>query len=137
MADAPSTSKVSQWMFFLGVLFLLMGAYGFVRIVHVDMRKVPYPSSGVLPQTLLVGDVVSLNGRESDCGSYPQLYYEVDGKTLRDASEEEAALQDEMTKRCVNGFDEDRAKQRQRDRNESAFLVFVGAGLVFARRFLS
>jgi hypothetical protein len=42
-----------------------------------------------------------------------------------------------MTARCVNGFDEDRAKQRQKDKNESAFLVFVGAGLIFARRFLS
>lgn len=138
MVATEHTSKVPQWMFAIGVVLILSGLYGFIRIVHVSIRHVPYPSAGVLPQTILTPEsYFNLSGRESDCDPYPQIYYEADGQTVRQFSEEEKSLQEELSKRCVNGFDEDRAKQKQRDKNQSAFLVFVGAGLVLSRRFLN
>lgn len=129
-------SSASRWMFFLGALFLLIGAYGFVRILHIKVRSVPYPSTGVLPSNILFDrGTFSAFGRESDCDPYPTLYYDEDNKTLRDATEAERMLEQTVQERCVQGFNEDRAKTRQYDKNLSAFLVFVGAGLIFARRF--
>lgn len=129
-------SSVSRFMFLLGALFLLMGAYGFIRILHVNMRSVPYPSTGVLPSNILFDrGTYSSFGRESDCDPYPTLYFEEDNRTAREATEQERMLEQKVQERCVQGFNEDRAKTKQYDRNLSAFLVFVGAGLVFARRF--
>lgn len=136
MVTTQHPTRVSDWMLILGTILLLMGAFGFLRIVHVSLRHVPYPSSGVLPATILTPEDNTSFGRETDCRLYPQPYYEADGKTLRPPTEDEKALQEEITRRCINGFDEDRAKQKQYDRNQSAFLIFVGAGLLFARRFL-
>lgn len=130
-------SCVSRVMYFLGILLFLMGIYGLLRIVHVSYRKVPYPSAGVMPANLLFSGSSTLNyGRESDCDPYPMIYYEEDNKTPRDAMESETMLEQKMQERCVQGFNEDRAKTRQYDRNLSAFLVFVGAGLIFSRRFV-
>lgn len=130
-------SSVPRLMYFLGILLFLMGAYGLLRIAHVSYRSVPYPSAGVMPSNLLFSGSNSLfYGRESDCDPYPSLYYEEDNKTPRDATEDEKILEQKMRERCVQGFNEDRAKTRQYDRNLSAFLVFVGAGLIFSRRFI-
>lgn len=128
-------SSVSQWMFFVGSLLLLMGIYGFARIAHVSLKKVPYPSAGVFPPTILTSpDAVYLGQRESDCNPYPMLYYDQDGKTSRQPTEEEKANQEDITKRCINGFNEDRSKQTQRDKTQAAFLVFVGAGLILIQQ---
>ncbi|TSC90111.1 MAG: hypothetical protein G01um10145_215 [Microgenomates group bacterium Gr01-1014_5] len=131
-------SSVSRVMYFLGILLFLMGTYGSLRIVHVSYREVPYPSAGVMPSTLLFSGSYALTygGRESDCDPYPMIYYEEDNKTPRDATEEEKTLEQRMQERCVQGFNEERAKTRQYDKNLSAFLVFVGVGLIFSRRFV-
>lgn len=133
-------SSVTSLIFFVGVLLILVGLYGFVRIVHITLRGVPYPMHGVIPATILTpGESISYWGRESECDSYPQVYYESDkdgNQIPRKATKEELAMQEQSSKRCVVGFNEDRAKQNQYDKNQSAFLVFVGAGLVLARRFL-
>ena len=132
-------TKGSQLMLFFGSLFLLIGLYGGLRIVHVQVRKVPYPSSGVFPQNLLFTQNTTSYGRESDCDQYPQVYYDygTDGKQKpRPATEEEIGVQQQLLVRCINGFNEDRAKQAQRDRNEAAFLIFVGAGLLIARKII-
>lgn len=128
-------NKFSFWMFFLGALLFLMGLYGFIRVAHVSLRHVPYPINGVLPATILTPEISNNWAHESDCDPYPQLYQDVNGKP-REATQEEISQAQKLTDRCIQGFEEDRAKQKQRDKNESAFLVFVGAGLVFARRFL-
>lgn len=114
-----------------------MGAFGFIRILHVNTRSVPYPAAGVLPSNILFdrGSFSSFS-RESDCTPYPTIYYEADNKTPREVTEEEMMQEERLAARCVIGFNEDRAKTRQYDRNLSAFLVFVGAGLVFSRRFV-
>ena len=139
MAEVPM-SKVSNWMFFLGLLLLLMGLYGFIRILHVQARSVPYPSAGVLPPTVLLpGLGANFYSRESECEPYPQIYYDYDStgkQTAREANQEEVKVAQQTTARCIAGFEEDRSKQRQRDRNQSAFLSFVGLGLIFGRRFL-
>lgn len=115
----------------------MIGAYSFVRILHIKARGVPYPSAGVMPSNLLfAGAFPSSFGRESDCNPYPTLYYEEDNKTTREPTEDEKMLEQKIQERCVQGFNEDRAKTRQYDRNLSAFLVFVGAGLVLSRRFV-
>lgn len=134
------TSSAPQWMGVIGFLLVFMGLYGAIRMTHISVRGVPYPSRGVFPNTVLFqGDSVSY-GREGDCDPYPQVYYDYgpDGKqTSRPATNEELGVQQEQSKRCVNGFNEDRSKQRQYDKNQAAFLIFVGTGLLFARRFFS
>lgn len=131
----------SSWMFFFGVLMLLIGFYGVIRMVHIETRHVPYPIKGVYPtNVLLPGNGSYLSTRESECETYPQVYYDygLDGKQVaREQTPEESMVQDQLLKRCISGFDEDRAKQRQYDRNQAGFLVFVGAGFLIARRFLS
>lgn len=130
-------------MFFIGVLLLLAGVYGALRIIHVSVRKVPYPSSGVLPSTVLFGSAnlsffsanLSFFGRESECDPHPQTYYDKDSNS-RPPTDEEKAVEERVSLRCRRGFDEDRAKTKQYDRNLSAFLVFVGGGLILSRRFL-
>lgn len=134
-------TTAGQWMFFLGALMLLFGAYGLLRIIHVNLRKVPYPSLGVFPPTVLLPGVYSYSGssRESECEPYPQVYYDYDkdGKqTPREQTEEERVNQEQLMKRCIDGFNEDRSKQEQRDKNQATFLLFTGAGLIFSRRFL-
>lgn len=127
-------TNVFGWMFFLGLLLLLMGAYGAFRIVHVTKRGVPYPSTGVMPANLLFDRSPIYYIRETDCQAYPQVYFEADGKTPRQPAEKEKRVQEQSTQRCVQGFAEDRQKLLQYDRNLSAFLIFVGGGLVLASR---
>ena len=134
-----NTSKVSSWMFLLGALLLLMGLYGFFRTVHINYRQVPYPAAGVFPATFILPGVTTYYSRESECEPYPQLYFDIDnmGKQVsREATEDEIRVQEENKARCINGFEEDRAKQKQRDKNQVGFLVFVGAGLILSRRFI-
>lgn len=128
-------STAGHWMFFLGALLLLSGVYGALRIIHVSARGVPYPSSGVLPSTILFGSSnLFPPGSESDCDPYLQTYYDKDGLP-RPATAEEKAVEEQVPLRCKRGFDEHRSKMKQYDRNLSAFLIFVGGGLVLATRF--
>lgn len=139
MAEVTVT-RVSNWMFFLGLLLLLMGVYGFARILHVQVRSVPYPSAGVYPPTFLTpGNNNVFYTRESECEPYPQVYYDFDStgkQTPREANEQELMVAEQTMSRCIAGFEEDRAKQKQRDKNQAAFLSFVGLGLILSRRFL-
>lgn len=140
MAAEPKASSASQWIGFIGIFLFLTGLYGTARILHISSRAVPYPSRGIFPNTILLPQNSTAYLRESECDPYPQVYYDygLDGKqTPRPATQEELDVQQQQTKRCINGFEEDRAKQRQYDKNQSAFLIFVGAGLLLARRFLA
>jgi hypothetical protein len=129
---SPTTSSL---MYFLGVFLLLMGLYGVIRMAYITYRGVPYPSSGAYPSNLLFERSGSLGyGKESDCRPYPQLYYETDNKTLRQPTQEENWIQQQIAERCVEGFNEDRAKTFQYDRNLTAFLIFLGLGLIFSRK---
>ncbi|MBI4028757.1 MAG: hypothetical protein HY376_00090 [Candidatus Blackburnbacteria bacterium] len=131
-------SSATQWMGFVGILFVLIGLYGALRIIHVSVRGVPYPYSGVLPSNLLLPKTLNF-AQESQCDPYPQVYYDYgpDGKqTPRPATQDELNSQEQQRMRCIAGFNEDRSKQEQRDKNESAFLIFVGAGLFLLRRFV-
>lgn len=136
MSVDETKNNVPSWMYFLGMLLFLMGIFGALRMAHIEYRGVPYPSHGVLPATILAPTSTFTFGRESDCDAYPTLYYELDGKTTRPATVDEKNLQEENTKRCVNGFNEDRAKQKQDDKNLSVFLIFTGLGLILSRRFV-
>ena len=135
VVEANVGTNTLAWMFFLGTLLLLMGLYGALRIAHIAQRGVPYPATGVLPANLLFDRGPFFYSRETDCKAYSTPYYEIDGKTIRQPSEEERAAVVQNEARCVQGFEEDRQKQRQYDRNLSAFLIFTGAGLVLASRF--
>ncbi len=126
----------SSLLYFVAILLVLVGLYGVIRMAHIAKRGVPYPSAGVYPSNILFDRIGSMGYlRESDCRSYPQLYYQTDAKTLRKPTNDELALQDEITTRCVDGFNEDRAKTQQYDRNLSAFTIFIGVGLLFANRY--
>jgi len=133
---SKNKTLVSQFFCFFGVFLVLMGLYGALRIVHIRVRSVPYPQKGVFPATFLLPGEYSSFGRESDCNPYPQVYYDLDGKTARPPTPDEVAVSQEQTKRCIAGFDEDRSKAEQYDKNQAAFLIFVGLGLVASRRFL-
>ena len=141
MVEGKTYSGAYAWIHFLGVLFLLMGLYGAVRFIHIKMRSVPYPIRGVYPSVLMLsGTGGSGYSRESECEQYPQVYYDYDtnGKqTPRPPTPEESAVSEEQAKRCVRGFDEDRSKQEQYDKNQTAFLLFVGVGLLFSRKSLN
>lgn len=128
-------TSVPAWMFFIGTLLLLMGLYGALRIAHIMQRGVPYPATGVLPANFLFDRGPFYYARETDCKSYALTYYEVDGKTPRPATEDEKSATVQNEQRCSQGFEEDRQKQRQYDRNLSAFLIFTGAGLLLSSRF--
>ncbi len=132
-------SPLCSWFQFFGVLFLLIGLYGVLRILHVQVRHVPYPIRGVIPNTFITSSENTTSyTRESECEPYPQIYYDYgpDGKQVpRDASPEEIAVAQEQAKRCVRGFDEDRSKQAQYDKNEAAFFIFLGLGLLASKRF--
>lgn len=139
MAIETQRPSVSQWMGFVGFLLVLIGLYGVLRIIHVSVRGVPYPIRGVFPSTIIFPGIPSYGIRESECESYPQVYYDygTDGKqTPRLPAQQELDVQQQQAKRCTAGFNEDRSKQKQYDKNQAAFLIFVGAGLLFARRFL-
>ncbi|MBI2591045.1 MAG: hypothetical protein HYW33_04245 [Candidatus Blackburnbacteria bacterium] len=139
MTTEQRVSQASQWMAFFGALLTLIGLYGAGRMLHISTRGVPYPSRGIFPDTILLPQNSTVTLRESECDPYPQVYYDYspDGKqTSRPATQEELDVQQQQTLRCINGFNEDRAKQKQYDKNQSAFLIFVGAGLLLSRRFL-
>ena len=119
----------------IGVLLFLSGFYGAIRIYHITQRGVPYPATGVLPSNLLFDRGPFYYARESDCKTYPQVYFELDGKTSREATEFEKMAGVQGEERCLQGFNEDRQKQLQYDRNLSAFLIFVGGGLITAVKY--
>ncbi|MDO8452370.1 MAG: hypothetical protein Q7S79_01315 [bacterium] len=119
----------------IGVLLFLAGVYGMLRIYHITARGVPYPATGVLPSNVLFDRGPFYYSRETDCKAYTLVYYELDGKTVRQASEEEKTVSGRNEARCVQGFYEDRQKQLQYDRNLSAFLIFVGGGLITAVKY--
>lgn len=135
MASEQTVNRVSSWMFFLGLLLFLMGLYGFIRILHVSIRSVPYPINGVLPATIITPEVSYNSAHESDCNPDFRIYTDTSGMP-RQPTEAELEQSAKISGRCVQGFEEDRAKQKQHDKNQSAFLVFTGLGLIFARRFL-
>ncbi len=137
MAVVEQRTRIADWMLVLGLLLTLMGLYGFVRIVHISSRGVPYPLGGVLPSTILLPSTTSSFGHETDCDPYPQLYYEADNKTVRQPTEAESYISQQLKQRCVNSFDEDRSRQAQVDKNTSSFLVFVGIGLILGRSLLA
>lgn len=119
----------------IGILLFLSGLYGALRIYHVTRRGVPYPATGVLPSNLLFDRGPFFYSRESDCKTYPLVYYELDGRTPREATQFEMTAGQQGEERCLQGFFEDRQKQLQYDRNLSAFLIFVGGGLITAVKY--
>lgn len=119
----------------LGLLLFLMGLYGVLKIGFNILVLNRYPMDGAIPQNILISDSSALYAREIDCISYPQSYYGIDGNS-REPTKEEQLIARQQEERCLKGLEEDKKRLMMADINKSAFLVFLGLGLVFSKKLL-
>lgn len=115
-----------------------MGIYGSGRITLNIALLDKYPPEGAIPSSLLTGTTGSYiypYSKESDCKMIAP-YYSVDGQP-RSPTPEEEQFNKENEGRCLAGIAEDRKKAKINDINQSAFLIFIGAGLLALRKRLA
>ncbi|HEY4512072.1 MAG TPA: hypothetical protein VJH63_00215 [Candidatus Paceibacterota bacterium] len=158
MEEIQPNKRSSQWMVFIGVVLLLFGIYGLARTCINIFAFEKYPQEGVYPPFPFFQSAAQIPyyaGREEDCIanyvyyptpylSYPGLPHDIvnspDAPPLPSAeelkkNEELVKIQNEMQKQnCLSGIKEAREKARVNDLSQSVLFLFLGAGVLIARR---
>ena len=129
-----SDSKSNIWFTFVGVILLLIGIYAAVRTGINFLAFSKYPQSGVLTLSFF-GNMPPSYTREQDC-TYTHYYYDVDGKTARQPTKEEAAQEKRDETNCLTSVVESRETAKINDISQSLFFLFLGAGVLVARKIL-
>lgn len=136
--DYPKDMKegiAHQLFLFFGVLSLLFGVFGAVRLGVNSFAFEKYPMDGVIPFNILMGNSMSYPPyqKESNCIIAPYPIYAPDGSIRPSTSEEEEANR-ASEKRCLKSIAEDRTRARNNDIGQVFLLLLVGAGFLYARR---
>lgn len=125
---AKQNSNISTWTSFIAVLFILVGLYGTFRTLTNLMFFDKYPQSGVL--NLNFSGIPYYPQKESDC-NYPVDYQNPE------MTDEQKTQQREMDqKNCIQGIVDVRESAKANDISQSALFLFLGVGLLAAKRIL-
>ncbi|QQG44156.1 MAG: hypothetical protein HYW86_04845 [Candidatus Roizmanbacteria bacterium] len=131
MTIEPGKSKMNAWITFIGVVLLLIGIYASVKtVVNLTLFE-KYPQTGVLSINFF--GAPTYYQREQDC-LYPQTYYTPDGQKTRQPNEEEKTREKNQQKICVEGVKEQRQTAKINDISQSLLFLFLGAGVLAARK---
>jgi hypothetical protein len=147
-------TRKSQWVNFIGLFLILLGIYGSIRtLVNIGVFE-KYPMDGVYPtipflQNPYAAPSYPTGGREEDCEVNYQPYsattylsYPVaspDGGTAtkpwtKDQIESYNAQQLSYKNNCISGVKEARDKAKINDISQSLLFLFMGAGVLLARK---
>ncbi len=133
--------KQSQWLTFIGVILLLSGIYGVARTSINMLAFEKYPQEGVYPTLPFIqATYPAYYQREGDCiANYGIIYpiYDSSGKPVKQTEEEkaEAKKQQELQKEnCLQSVAESREKSKVNDISQSFLMLFLGAGVLAARK---
>lgn len=135
--------KQNQWMVFVGVILLLAGIYGIARTSVNLLAFDKYPQEGVYPPLPFLTSSYAPGpyyGREGDCiANYSIVYpmYDGTGKPVKQTEEEKAEAkkqQDLQKENCLEGVAESRDRAKVNDISQSLLMIFLGAGVIAARR---
>lgn len=158
MGETKEPKKTNQWILFIGVVLLLFGIYGLARTGINVFAFEKYPQEGVYPPFPFFQasfPPVYYGGREEDCivnNIYPPLGYTTmpdlpelvgDGVSVKrpPTEEEKKAMEKQLKdqqilqqKSCLSGIKEAREKAKVNDLSQSVLFLFLGAGVLIARR---
>ena len=129
---AAGESKLGSWILVVGVILLLVGFYSAARtIINLTLFD-KYPTTGVL--TINFSGIPPYMQREEDC-KYPQLYYNLDGKSTRPSTTEERAVEKQNQENCIRTVTQTRESAKANDISNSVLFLFLGTGIIVVYRF--
>ena len=115
-------------MTFIAVILILIGFYASLRTLTNLIFFDKYPQQGVLAFNF--SGVPYYPQREEDCSYMP--YLEIPGEVL---SEEQKQVRTENERHnCLIGVQESRVNAKINDISQSALFLFLGFGLLAAKR---
>lgn len=120
---------VKSWVLFIGVVLLLLGAFGTLRTAANLILFQKYPTSGVLNFSF----VPTYSARESDCYYVPTPTYDPSGKPIPDSEDKTSKLQQEN---CLRGMAEERQNAKVNDISKSLLFLFLGLGILGSTKYL-
>lgn len=132
--------KQSQWLTFIGIVLLLAGAYGLLRTTINLVAFEKYPQEGVYPPLPFIqAGYPPYYGREGDClvNNVPYPVYGPNGTIVKQTEEEKAEQKRQLElqkENCLQSVRESRDKAKINDFSQSFLLLFLGAGVLAARR---
>lgn len=130
MPSAAKEPRLHSWVYFLGIILLLLGLYASVRTAINLALFDKYPQGGVI--SLSIFGMPQYYQREQDC-FYPQPMFSPDGKSI-EPTEEQVQMQKKQQQLCLEGVAESRQTAKVSDISQSVLFLFLGAGLLLARK---
>jgi len=127
--NGDSENKISQLFGYIAVILLLLGIYSSVRTVINMLAFEKYPTTSSLP---FLG-VPFYGPREEDCLT-PFLYPQEDVVGSQMMPEENKLAQEKQKEICLRGVMETRETAKVNDISKSLLLLFLGGGILFARK---
>lgn len=126
-------SAVRQVFMFVGVLLLFMGVFGALRVGINSFAYPVYPFDGVIPNNVLITSTFyPTYQRASDCTNTSPSYDQ--NGNIASPSPEEEKLNKKNEANCLTILATDRVRARTYDIAVSAFLIFLGTGLIVATK---
>lgn len=136
--------KQNQWLTFIGIILLLAGVYGIARTSINLLAFEKYPQEGVYPALPFFSSTSYMApmpySREGDCiANYSIIYptYDSNGRPVTMSEKEKAEAQknlDIQKQNCLDGVKESRERSKINDISQSLLMLFLGAGVVAARK---
>lgn len=129
--NESSCQTISSVAVLLGTILLLIGIYSGLRIWINTLLFDRYPSTGVLQ----IASYPMYGQREEDC-DFSTPYYSYDGKP-RSATDDEKKIESEQAQRCLDAIQETRRVAFIQDIGTASFFLFIGLGILTAKRFIA
>lgn len=157
-----NTKRSDQWLLFISVILLLFGIYGLARTCINLVAFEKYPQEGVYPPLPFLNNpgYAPYYNREEDCHanyvytkpiyppypSYPVPYGGEGGgygyptiealspEEQKNAEDEQRALLELQKQNCLASVADARDKAKVNDLSQSVLFLFLGAGVLLARR---
>jgi len=138
--------KDRPWLFFIGVVLILIGIYGTLKTTVNFAAFDKYPTGGVMAFSFLSSSATEqYHPREEDCQTnyyvYPTIYYQADNVTSREpsaAEKQQMEVQEQQMPiqlaNCISGVGEARDAAKMNDISDSLLFLLLGVGVLGALR---
>lgn len=126
--------KVQSWFLFVGVIMLLIGIYATLRTGINLFAYKNYPSGGVIPLNFSGMPFYSQN--EEDCYNLPPIMTD---RSVQEDGSSALSVQEQRQldiKSCLTSITKERDNSKTNDIAQSSLFLFMGLGLIIARKFL-
>lgn len=128
MPTSTQSITIDKVIVFIGLFFLLVGAYASLRIgVNIWLFD-RYPTTGVLQ----IASFPMYGQREEDC-DFSTPYYSYEGKP-REATADEKQIETNQAERCLSAVQETRRVALIQDISTASFFLFIGLGVLISKQ---